>query len=123
MADAPPARSDPLPDVVVPEGVTVRTFEVGRDEDAWTALNARAFADHPDQGSWSVEEVRLREAEPWFDPAGFFLAERDGAPGRLPLDQGPRRVAATATTTTTRSARCTSSASTRPSRAAASARR
>ncbi|MCW2777749.1 MAG: mycothiol synthase [Frankiales bacterium] len=71
--------AQPLPEVVVPEGVRLRTFEVGRDEDAWTALNARAFADHPDQGSWSGEEVRLREAEPWFDAAGFFLAERDGA--------------------------------------------
>ena len=68
--------SDPLPDVVLPAGVTVRPFEVGRDEEAWTALNALAFADHPDQGSWGVQEVRLREAEPWFDPAGFFLAER-----------------------------------------------
>ncbi len=68
-----------LPEPVLPSGVVVRTFEVGRDEDTWTALNARAFADHPDQGSWSGEEVRLREAEPWFDPEGFFLAERDDA--------------------------------------------
>ncbi len=68
----------PLSEPVLPDGVAVRAFEVGRDEDAWTALNARAFAGHPDQGSWDPEEVRLREAEPWFDPAGFFLAERDG---------------------------------------------
>jgi mycothiol synthase len=67
----------PVPAPVWPEGVRVRTFEVGRDEDAWTDLNAKAFAGHPEQGSWGPEEVRLREAEPWFDPAGFFLAERD----------------------------------------------
>ena len=60
----------------VPEGIEIRPFVVGRDEQAWTQTNNRAFVDHPDQGRWGVEEVRLREAEAWFDPAGFFLAWR-----------------------------------------------
>ncbi len=60
------------------EGITIRTFVPGKDEDAWTALNRRAFAGHPEQGAWTREDLDLREHERWFDPEGFFLAERDG---------------------------------------------
>ncbi|MEV4320842.1 mycothiol synthase [Microbispora rosea] len=68
--------SEPLPAAALPEGVRLRTFEPGRDEKAWLALNALAFATHPEQGSWTPADLELREREPWFEPAGFFLAVR-----------------------------------------------
>ncbi|MFF9029711.1 mycothiol synthase [Streptomyces iakyrus] len=64
------------PEPVLPEGVTVRTFEPGRDDAAWLAVNAAAFAHHPEQGSLTQRDLDDRKAEPWFDPAGFFLAFR-----------------------------------------------
>ncbi|MFG1605707.1 mycothiol synthase [Actinoplanes sp. NPDC049265] len=69
-----PLDSPPLPDNRLPEGVTVREFRPGHDEDAWLAINARAFAHHPEQGRWTTHDLTLREEEPWFDPAGFLLA-------------------------------------------------
>ncbi|MCX5585969.1 mycothiol synthase [Streptomyces erythrochromogenes] len=74
----PLAEGAPLPDPVLPPGVTVRTFLPGTDDAAWLAANAAAFAHHPEQGSLTQRDLDDRIAQPWFDAKGFFLAERDG---------------------------------------------
>jgi mycothiol synthase len=98
------AGVDPGLRPALPDGVRILPFQPGRDEPAWLRVNARAFATHPEQGGWSAEDLRLREAEPWFDPAGFFLAWRGDpdAGGTLlgshwtkvhpPGDEGPEAV-------------------------------
>lgn len=70
--------SSPLPEPVWAPGVTVRAFRPGVDEQAWLAVNGAAFATHPEQGRWTLADLQQREAQSWFDPEGFFLAERDG---------------------------------------------
>lgn len=76
-----------LPEPVWPDGVRLRSFLPGLDDDEFVALNARAFVALPDQGGWTLHDLHLRMAEPWFDPAGFLVAEEDAPDG-----SGPRMV-------------------------------
>ncbi len=76
--DLDPAAPSPA----VPPGVVIRAFVPGRDDAAWLRVNARAFAHHREQGSWTQSDLDARLASAWFDAAGFFLAE-DAADGTL----------------------------------------
>lgn len=68
--------TEALPELHLPEGVAIRTFRPGIDDGQWLELNARAFALHPEQGQWAAEDLTIRVREPWFEPEGFFIAER-----------------------------------------------
>ncbi|WP_137723329.1 mycothiol synthase [Prescottella subtropica] len=69
--------TEPLPDVVVPDGVTLRTYRGPADDAEILRVNAAAFAWHPEQGTWTQHDVDERRSEPWFDPEGLFLAFPD----------------------------------------------
>jgi mycothiol synthase len=64
----------------LPAGLALSSFTPD-DADDWVALNARAFASHPEQGRMTRRDLDDRLAEPWGDPTTLLLA-RD-ADGRL----------------------------------------
>jgi mycothiol synthase len=67
----PAAR--PLPAWSVPEGIELRGFRPG-DEEELLRVNAAAFAHHPEQGSLTRAGLEERMAEPWFSADGLLTA-------------------------------------------------
>lgn len=72
--------SAPLPAVPAAriDGLQLDTFVAERDAEAWVELNAQAFAEHPEQGALTREDLDRRIAEPWFDPEDLLLARQGG---------------------------------------------
>ncbi|MHA7153924.1 mycothiol synthase [Arthrobacter sp. TMN-50] len=68
--------------ITLPDGVILRAFQPGVDEQAWLTANRAAFAHHAEQGATTLEDLQARMAEDWFDPTGFLLAVRE-ADGQL----------------------------------------
>ncbi|HTY33041.1 mycothiol synthase [Mycobacterium sp.] len=67
LRDAP----DSVPRV---PGVEVRTYRGTADDAELLRVNNAAFTQHPEQGGWTDADLAERRGEPWFDPAGLFLA-------------------------------------------------
>lgn len=61
-----------------PEGVSVRAFRPGADDEHWLALNNRIFSGHPENGAWTLDDLRARMAQPWFDPDDLLMLELHG---------------------------------------------
>ncbi|GAA4673218.1 mycothiol synthase [Frondihabitans cladoniiphilus] len=73
------ARDAPAP--ALPEGAVLRSFRPGADDSAWLDLNARAFADHAEQGSLGQRDLDARKADDWFDADDFLLLWKSDEPG------------------------------------------
>jgi len=66
-------RSLEAPIVHIPHNYQFIIFNPALHMQLWLDLNNHIFAKHPDQGNWAMADLENRMAEPWFDPAGFFL--------------------------------------------------
>jgi mycothiol synthase len=56
----------------------IRTFIPTLDNQAFLSLNNKVFANYPDQGGWSEDDLKVRLNEDWFEKEGFFVAEEKG---------------------------------------------
>jgi mycothiol synthase len=75
----------PLPAEIVAgtRPVVTRPFVPGRDDEAWLAINNQAFAGHPEQGGWTLEDLHERTAAEWFDPEALLMADDEDGTGMI----------------------------------------
>jgi mycothiol synthase len=75
----------PLPAETVASArpVTTRPFRPGKDDVAWLAINNQAFAGHPEQGGWTLDDLYERTGADWFDPEGFLMADSPDGTGLI----------------------------------------
>ncbi len=63
----------PLSPLTLPEGFSLRSFRPGEDDEEWLSLNRVIFAAHPENGSWTKSDLRLRFEQSWFRAEDFIL--------------------------------------------------
>jgi mycothiol synthase len=73
-------RPLPLEPKVVTEisDFTTEAFQPDGDEQQWLDLNNAAFAQHPEQGGWTMDTLKSRMQQEWFDASGFRVHRRNG---------------------------------------------
>lgn len=69
--------SPELPELVAPEGISLRTYAGEADDADLLRVNNSAFAWHPEQSGWTEREIAVRRTEDWFDARGLFMAIDD----------------------------------------------
>ncbi|MBU3061221.1 mycothiol synthase [Nocardia sp. NEAU-G5] len=78
-----PLANTELPELVVPEGLWLRTYAGPADDAELLRVNNAAFDWHPEQGGWGEAEIAVRRESSWFDPKGLFIAVDPADPARM----------------------------------------
>ena len=62
----------------------IREFVKGEDEEVWLKIRNEAFKEYDDFRPSTMEDMKIWEKDPGFDPVGMFIAELNGgAVGRV----------------------------------------